>query len=148
MSRRPLLYPYFENYAKVLMALFQVSSEQESDTNLGRNREYFCSFFLNRVLPPRLTVTKGEIWDSKGNKTGQQDIIIIRDDCPNLHIGTDNTYFAEGVFAVVEVKSNLDTERFHKTALALQKVQNLSINIPKGSNPKLHCPLKIAFSYK
>lgn len=142
-----MLYSYFDNYAKVLMALFQVSSNQESDTNLGRNREYFCSFFLNNVLPPRLTVTTGEIWDSKENKTGQQDIIIIRDDCPSLHIGTDNTYFAEGVFAVIEVKSNLDTAKFHESEKALKKVQNLSIKPPKFGNPKLHRPLKIVFSY-
>lgn len=143
-----MLYSYFDNYARVLKALFNVSSDQESDTNLGRNREYFCSFFLSKVLPPRLTVTKGEIWDSKGKKTGQQDVVIIRDDCPSLHIGTENTYFAEGVFAVIEVKSNLDTKKFQETALSLKKVHNLSIEPPKFGNPKLHRPLKIVFSYK
>jgi len=78
----------------------------------------------------------------------KQDVIIIRDDCPSLHIGSDNTYFAEGVFAVVEVKSNLTKKEFRKTALSLQKVQKLFIKIPEFTNPKLHRPLKIVFAYK
>jgi hypothetical protein len=150
MTSRPMLYPYFDDTAKVLMAEFQRSSQQNADVNLGKNRENFCSNFLEKVLPPRLSVRKGgEIWDSKGNKTGQQDIIVIRDDCPCLHVGSEEIYLAEGVFAAIEVKSNLTTDKFREAASSLQKVQSLSIQPPPPLFcEKIHRPLKIVFSFK
>ncbi len=150
MTARPMLYPYFEATAKILMDEFQRSSQQNADVNLGRNRENFCSNFLEKVLPSRLSVRRGgEIWDSKGNKTGQQDVIVIRDDCPCLHVGSDEIYLAEGVFAAIEVKSNLTTDKFQEAASSLQRVQNLSIQPPPPLFcEKIHRPLKIVFSYK
>ena len=102
---RPLLFPYFNDTAQVLLAEFQRSSQQGASANLGRNREFFCSEFLDKVLPPKLSVKSGEIWDSHGNKTGQLDVIITRADCPCLHVGSDNIYLVEGVFATIEVKA-------------------------------------------
>jgi len=84
MTERPLLYSYFEDSVNVLMANYKRSANQNADTNLGKNRENFYNNFLKKVLPPRLSVRSGEVWDSKGNKTGQLDSIVIRDDCPSL----------------------------------------------------------------
>jgi hypothetical protein len=59
----------------------------------------FCNLFLNTLLPPKLKTKSGEIWDSKGVKTGQYDLIINRDDAPSLEFVSDNTYLVEGVFS-------------------------------------------------
>ena len=97
-----------------------------------------------------MSVKSGELWDSKGNKTGQLDTIIIRDDCPCLHFGAnDDSYLVEGVFSVVEIKSNLSTAKFQEAVNVMQKVEGLSINPPPALFSKtLHRPLKIVFAYK
>ena len=103
---RPILFSYFDDTAKVLLEEYNRSKQQNASANLGKNREFFCKDFLSKILPSKLSIKSGEIWDSTGNKTGQQDIIILRDDAPALHIGSDDIYLAEGTFAVIEIKSN------------------------------------------
>ncbi len=148
--QRPLLYAYFDDTAQILRNEFQRSSQQKSPTTLGRNREFFCSEFLSKVLPQKLPVKKGEIWDSQNNKTGQLDVIVVRDDCPCLHIGSDNIYLAEGVFAAIEVKSNLTTTKLQEAGNTLRQVQDLSITggPTSYSLPVLKRPLRIVFSYR
>jgi len=148
-QQRPLLYSYFDDTAQILLNEFQRSSQQTSPTTLGRNREFFCSEFLSKVLPLKLSVKKGEIWDSQNNRTGQLDIIVVRDDCPCLHIGSDDIYLAEGIFAVIEVKSNLTTTKLQEAANTLSQVEALSISggATIYSPPVLNRPLRIVFSY-
>ena len=110
---KPILFDYFRKTAKVLEANYDRSSEQNASSKLGKNRESFCNLFLNTVLPPKLKIKSGEIWDSKGIKTGQLDLIIIRDDAPSLEFGSDNTYLAEGVLSIIEIKSQLDPNKFN-----------------------------------
>jgi len=148
MTERPLLFLYFEDTVKILLDEFERSARQNADLNRGKNRENFCSNFLKKVLPSRLNIRSGEIWDSKGNKTGQLDLVIIRDDAPCLHIGSDEIFLAESVFAVIEVKSDLTTKKLKEAAKTLKKVANLSINPPPPIfNPKYHRPLKVVFAY-
>jgi len=87
---KPILFEYFSKTARVLMADYERSREQEASLNLGRNREFFCERFLTNVLPFKLRISSGEIWDAKGTKTGQLDLIIIREDAPVLDFGTAN----------------------------------------------------------
>lgn len=96
---KPVLIDYFKKTAKVLEANYGRSAEQNASSNLGKNRESFCNLFLNTVLPPKPKTKSDEIWDSKGVKTEQHDLNIIGDDAPSLEFGSDNTYFAEGVFS-------------------------------------------------
>ena len=92
-TARPMLFDYFEKSAEVLLAQYERSKEQNASDNLGFNREAFCDDFLRRVLPPRLKNQRGEICDSQGNRTGQLEIIIIRDDAPILTFdGRAGTY--------------------------------------------------------
>ncbi|OGC45214.1 hypothetical protein A2V49_01235 [candidate division WWE3 bacterium RBG_19FT_COMBO_34_6] len=147
---KPILYPYFKKSADVLSAEYSRSKEQSASANLGRNRESFCKEFLSKILPPKLSVKSGEIWDCENVKTGQLDLIILRDDAPSLHIGSDNIYLAEGVFGVIEIKSNLTREKFIECGQTLQNVSNLKINqgamIVSGAN--LERPLRIVFAYE
>jgi hypothetical protein len=146
---RPILYSYFEKKADELLANFKLSSEQRASRNIGDNREIFINNFLQNSLPPKLSVRNGEIWDKDGWKTGQIDTLIIRDDAPSLDFGGKNVYLAEGIFAIIEVKSNLTIEKLKEAIKSLENVKQLSIPKPTvtigGYN--LGRPLRIVFAY-
>ncbi|OQX52857.1 MAG: hypothetical protein B5M48_04565 [Candidatus Omnitrophica bacterium 4484_213] len=74
----------------------------------------------------------------------------MRDDAPSLHIGSDDIYLAEGVFGVIEVKSNLTREKFVEAGETLAKVANLKINVGAtiSSGPMLDRPLRAIFAYE
>jgi hypothetical protein len=150
MTDKPILYSYFRKTAEVLSAEYERSKEQSASLNLGKNREYFCKEFLSKALPPKLSIKSGEIWDSQKNKTGQLDIVILRDDAPSLHVDSDDVYLAEGVFGVVEVKSNLTREKFIESGETLVKVANLKNNVRAAISfgSMLDRPLRVVFAYE
>lgn len=148
--QRPILYQYFDKKASTLLSNYDLSSEQKASINLGNNREIFINEFLGSSLPPKLSVQTGEIWDKSGFKTGQLDTIIVRDDAPSLDFGKINAYLAEGVFAVIEVKSNLTINKLKEAYKTLKQVHQLQIPAPTitmGGN-NLKRPLRILFAYK
>jgi len=149
-AQKPVLYDYFKDSSGVLLAQYNRSKGQEASANLGYNRELFCNEFLSHVLPPRLRNCRGEIWDSQGNRTGQLDLIIIRDDAPILTFGGADTILGEGVFAVIEVKSNLTRDKLSEAINTLRRVRDLRIKsiIPIHSGPMLDRPLRCIFSYE
>jgi hypothetical protein len=93
-----------------LNATYQATSASASATK-GAGRANFIDSFLRQVMPPGWRIsTGGEITDSVGSKTGELDIIVENGFFPSLPvIGVDSSrlFFAEGVAAVIEVKSNL-----------------------------------------
>lgn len=148
---RPILYRYFKDSANVLLAEYKRSKGQEASANIGYNRELFCNKFLARVLPPRLTVRRGEIWDSQGNRTGQLEVVILRDDTPSLTFGEADTFLAEGVFAIVEVKSNLTTTKLQEALATLRRAKALSLSSGGAmitAGPVLNRPLRCIFAYE
>lgn len=146
---RAKLYSYFDKKAEELLAKHKTSSEQKAPKNIGDNREFFVNDFIKTVLPSMLSIKSGEVWDRTGFKTGQMDIIIIRDDAPSLDFGGKNAYLAEGVFAVIEVKSNLTVSKLGEAARTLGRVEQLQIPKPTilmgGYN--LGRPLRVLFAY-
>jgi hypothetical protein len=143
MNNTPILLEYFKEKSKILLNHFELSKQQGASTNLGKNRENFVKNFLQIVLPPKLkNIYDGEIIDKNGNRSGQLDLIIIRDDAPCLDYGGSNTYLAEGVFAVIEIKSNLDKAKLIEAKNTLEKVSKLDVNKPSiTSGPSLGRPL-------
>lgn len=153
-TNKPLLYNYFKTSVNLLLSEYERSKLQQASTNLGNNRELFCNVFLSRVLPARLKVCKGEIWDGQGHKTGQLDTIVVRDDTPSLTFGESNTYLAEGVFSVIEVKSNLSRQKLQEAIETLAPVTSLAIYQEGlsilGGPPEtiLERPLRCVFAYE
>ena len=148
---RPLLYQYFADSADVLLAEYNRSKQQNASTNLGANRESFCNNFMGRVLPQKLVVRRGgEIIDGEGNKTGQLDTVILRDDVPILSFGSADTYLVEGVFSVLEIKSKLDRSKLQEAGQTLGKVAIMQPNIKASITvgPVINRPLRILFSYE
>jgi len=147
---KPVLFDYFEKTANILMNQFDRSSLQKSSYDLGRNREHFFYSFLKKVLPKKMSFGSGEIWDSARNKTGQQDLILLKENAPLLHIGSENIYLVEGVFAVIEIKSNLTKGELEKTAKKFQEIKNLKPRIKASIRfgKPLKKPLTLLFAYK
>lgn len=77
----------------------------------GAGRANFIDSFLRQVIPPNWRVsTGGEITNTRGMKTGELDIIVENGFFPSLPvIGIESTrlFLAEGVAAVIEIKSDL-----------------------------------------
>jgi len=148
-SDKRVLFDYFSDTADLLFSHYKRSVTQRSPDIKGENRESFTSTFLSKVLPNRLSIENGEILDSKNNKTGQQELIIIKNDCPSLEFGLVNTYLVEGVLGVIEVKSNLTRQKLVESGNSLQQVRNLFISTIGGFSPKvMRRPLRIVFAYK
>ncbi len=149
-QKRPILFQYFEASANSLLADYTRSGLQKSSNNLGANREFFCNNFLSKILPLKLSINSGEIWDSKGLKTGQLETIVTREDAPKLTFGEREAYLAEGVFAVIEIKSNLTREKLNEAGRQLINVKNLQIEISTGiiSGTVINRPLRIVFAYE
>ncbi len=95
----PVLFNYFKKTTFVLVANYDRSTEQNSKSNHGKNRQNFCNLFLKTVLPAKLKIVTGEIWNSKSVNTGQHDVIIFRNDAPSLEFDSDNTILADAVFS-------------------------------------------------
>lgn len=149
-NNKPILFEYFDSTVKVLLARYKLSKQQKASDNIGQNRESFIDEFLSKVLAPKLSIKSGEIWDSSKNKTGQEDIIILRDDAPALHFGSNDVYLAEGVFAVIEVKSNLNRKKLIEAGSNLMKVSSLDTNVRTliTSNIAIDRPLRLVFAYE
>lgn len=149
--KKPILYDYFDKSSGVLLAQYNRSKGQNADENLGENRELFCDQFLSRVLPSRLGIHRGEIWDSEGNKTGQLDLILTRDDSPRLtYDGRADTFPVEGVMAVIEVKSNLERTKLIQALRTLKLVKDLQPKTKEFiiAGHSIDRPLRIIFSYE
>jgi len=150
MNTKPILYEYFDKRAAVMLAEYELSKEQSSSINLGRNREIFVKEFLEKILPLKLSICSGEIWDSENNKTGQLDCVVIRDDCPSLVIRTENIYLVEGILSVIEVKSNLTRSKLKEAGKTFLKVKDLKIakSSSISSGPVCDRPLNFIFAYE
>jgi len=152
--KKPILYDYFDNEAKKLLSEYNTTKLLKSSQNMGKNRENFLNDFLKVCLPNRLSVKEGEIWDNKGYKTGQIDTIITRDDCPSLRFGGKNehinAYLAEGIFAVIEVKTKLSKVKLIEAGKKLEEVRALNVDfgVTMRSGPACERPLRLVFAYE
>lgn len=75
----------------------------------GADRENFITIFLSKVLPPQFRFGSGDITDLTGKMSGQVDIVVEYPFLPSIPVLGEGSrlYLAEGVAAVIEVKSNL-----------------------------------------
>ena len=84
--------------------------QSQSDASRGAERELFLREYLAKVLPRPFRLGSGDIVDCYGEKSGQIDVVIeypFLPSVPGLAIGAPRLYLAEGVVAVIEVKSDL-----------------------------------------
>ncbi len=97
---------------RMLIGLHEANASMSSASK-GSEREQFIGEFLTKVLSPIYRFGTGDATDSLGNKSGQLDVVIEHPFSPTLPIvgqGQNRLYLAEGVAAVIEVKSNLASQ--------------------------------------
>lgn len=99
-----------------------------SSASRGNEREAFINGFLSEVLPPQFRFGSGDATDNKGRRSGQLDIVVEYPFLPSLPIVAGRSprlYLAEGIVAVIEVKSNLVSQwdEVTQTAQQLKSIQ-------------------------
>jgi hypothetical protein len=127
-----------------LMGLHRGSTGLSSATK-GREREDLIDRYLAQVFPTHYRFGDGDITDINENKSGQVEIVVEYPFFPSFPmIGANSRlYLAEGVAAVIEVKSSLDPqwEQVTKTAAAVKKLQrNFGATGWTGLAPKPEIP--------
>jgi hypothetical protein len=85
-----------------------------SAASKGQERQAFIDSFLGNVLPPVYRFGTGDATDVAGNRSGQLDVVVEFPFSPTVPgVGgpaVTRLYLAEGVAAVIEVKSNAMTQ--------------------------------------
>ncbi len=84
-----------------------------SAASRGREREEFVHTFLREVFPPPYRFGSGDITDRSGERSGQADIVVEYPFLPSVPLfagSSSRLYLAEGVAAVVEVKSDVSAQ--------------------------------------
>jgi hypothetical protein len=114
-----------------------------SSASKGAERAAFLNSFLSKVLPPVFRFGDGDVTDSFGQRSGQLDLVIEYPFCPSLPVvggGQTRLYLAEGVAAVIEVKSDL-TGQWGEALETAKKVapleRSLSAHLVIGNQPSL-----------
>jgi hypothetical protein len=89
-----------------------LAGDQISAATRGVEREHFLNSFLREVFPPPFRFGCGDIADRYGQRSGQADIVVEYPFLPSLPFcpGGPRLYLAEGVAAVIEVKSDLEAQ--------------------------------------
>jgi hypothetical protein len=96
---------------RILDGVHQAGSSMSAATK-GQEREAFIDAFLSQSLPPIYRFGTGDATDHAGNRSGQLDVVIEYPFAPSLPLGVGmaRLYLAEGVAAVVEVKSDVASQ--------------------------------------
>jgi hypothetical protein len=93
---------------KAMLAGFE-GGEHLSSASKGSEREAFVKGFLSQVFSPAYRFDTGDITGDSDKRSGQVDIVVESPSWYSLpmHPSGARLYMAEGVAAVIEVKSNL-----------------------------------------
>jgi hypothetical protein len=112
----------------------------------GDERETFIREFLSKVFPPHYRFGTGAVTDSAGECSGQIDIAIELPFSPSFSVppGDVRLYLAEGIGAIIEVKSNLASQ-WEEVVSTTEKVKKLTRNfgstISFGNPPPPQIPV-------
>lgn len=96
----------------ILKAVYTAGATLSSATK-GAERAAFIEQFLSKVLPPHYRFGDGDATDQDGRRSGQLDVVIEYPWLPSLPVvgaTKPRLYLAEGIAAVIEVKSNLSNQ--------------------------------------
>lgn len=120
---------------QMLMGAHHAGSPLTSPSK-GHEREAFINGFLSQVLPPSFRFGSGDAIDQNENRSGQLDIVVEYPFVPSLPIVAGRSprlYLAEGIVAVIEIKSNVadQWDEVEKTATQLRTVTR-NYTYPEG----------------
>jgi len=120
---------YLNHVAEELIRNFSFAGTATTPGLVGSAREKEIRQKLSTLLPPLVGVGSGCVIDSFGGTSKQMDIIIYeKNNCPIFSINDDpeSTYYpCEGVIAVGEVKSELNTKELSDIFKKIDSVKSL-----------------------
>lgn len=109
------IWNHFQALSESLQANFAVLDGARDNLTRGMARETLISNVLERHLPRKVVLGNGEIVDCQKYVSTPVDIILYRDDVPIFNLGGGaNQYLVEGVYATIEVKSNLTSSELER----------------------------------
>ena len=104
---------YIDRIGERLVFEFEGAGQATTPSLVGGAREVPVREQLEQILPRGIAVGSGCVIDSYGNASQQTDVILYeRDICPVFCVNNtpETTYYpCEGVIAVGEIKSSLNT---------------------------------------
>lgn len=132
-----------------LRASLEVSRSTFSNpTNKGNEAEAAARDFLSRHLPRHLSVGNGEIIDTRGQRSGQVDVVISNEDQPFVRETNDPClYLVEGVSAAAEVKAYLAAKQLKESLDTAGRVKELRPK-PGFGDERLTSPADAARFYE
>lgn len=107
----PALLQRLAGYRAHLIAAYK-SGAGMSSASKGNERRAFVHEFLEETFPLPNCFGTGDCIDKAGNQSGELDVVVEYPFLPSLTLqGRSRLYLAEGVAAVIEVKSNISSQR-------------------------------------
>jgi len=131
MENEKPLQKIFQGLSQKLRADFEFLSSQLSHSlSTGEAREFVLKELLRQYLPARLGVEKGIVISSVENEPPSKQIDIIIYDKLNIPIlynaGNLRIFPIEGVYAVIEVKSNLNSKTLKDAIENIRSVKKMT----------------------
>jgi len=116
-----------QSVAEQMGSEFDLSGGIQHGVTKGTAREETVKNFLKQHLPAFLGVGSGEIVSVDNQVSKQMDVVIYdAGKCPMIYRQSDVQVFPnEGVYAVIEVKSNLDSEELEKSIDTIASAKRL-----------------------
>lgn len=94
----------------------------------GLERELFIQHALSHIVAPPFRIGSGEITDLSGRRSGQLDVVIEYGNSVSFplicSVQMPRLYLAEGVCAVIEIKSDL-TRQWDEVLASWKKLQDM-----------------------
>ena len=120
---------YVTQVGQELVSAFQMAGFATTPGQVGSAREVPVRKKLMQLLPRGVGVGSGCVIDSYGNTSRQMDVVLYeREICPVFEINKDpaSTYYpCEGVIAVGEVKTNINSRELEDVFKKIKSVKDL-----------------------
>lgn len=129
MSKQDALDSIFDGLSSKLQAEFDfLSSQFTHRPSKGMAREYVLKELLRQHLPQKLGIGSGMVISSDGVVSKQMDIVIYDAlNTPIMYAASDIQIFpVECVYAVIEVKSLLNSSELRKSTDNIRSIKNMS----------------------
>ena len=101
---------YVDGLAKELAAVGEQASLLGHPSLTGDAREDAIHRFFQRILPDSIGTTSGRVFDRKGKRSAEMDLILYDRHFPLIRIGHDCLVPVEAAIALFEIKSELNSE--------------------------------------
>lgn len=128
---------YFKSKSKQILAESEQAINDHSGLK-GSHREGILCDFLEDILPKRFSVSNGMVYGLIGNSK-EADIVICDElNYPRLPLKGSNLFFSESVKAIIEVKTNWNSDEFEDIKTKTKSAINIFNNYRQGVGERLN----------